>query len=140
MKTPVNRLVLIAAGAIALGSAAYGQNSTLEAKIPFAFRTASATLPAGTYTFTQDARSGMTMLRLWNSENNRGVFAAARNVDIYHQHEKPAILFVCGVESCTLNEIRTSAGISTYAKPRGRENLAETASVVSVPLLAHNGQ
>ena len=56
MKTIANRIIVIAASVIALGTVAYGQ-TTMTAEIPFAFRAASATLPAGTYTF--DTSSGI---------------------------------------------------------------------------------
>ena len=52
MKTLVNRIVMVAASAMVLGTLAFGQTE-MKAQIPFPFRTSMSTLPAGEYTVGQ---------------------------------------------------------------------------------------
>ncbi|MDP9170957.1 MAG: hypothetical protein M3N54_10100 [Acidobacteriota bacterium] len=136
MKTLANRVILLAASALALGSVAYGQTA-LKADIPFAFRASNTTMPAGSYTFYQDTRSGLVNVRLWNSTTHRGIVTTAGPLDIYKEG-KPSVTFYCAGDACSLRAIRTAAGTLSYPAPRKAHGETHMA-LVSIPLTAGHG-
>jgi len=58
MKNIANRMIVFAVSALAFGTVAFGQ-TRMTADIPFAFRTATGKLPAGTYELRQHPNNGM---------------------------------------------------------------------------------
>ena len=112
MKTLTNRLVIFAASAVLLGTAAYGQDR-LKADIPFAFHTATASLPAGSYEFDASLRD-VTTIRSLNTASHKGVFAMSSPLDTYKATAKPNAEFLCENGNCVLNAINTGAGSYRY--------------------------
>jgi len=139
MKSFTNRLVVFAASAVLLGTMAYGQ--TLKAEIPFAFHTANASLPAGTYTIDRVTGAGFAnTLRFYNTQSRRSVVAVSTPLDGYRRAaKKPTMVFACGGQGCVLREIKMSIGSYSYPaygkSARGRE----TVSLIEVPLTTRNG-
>jgi hypothetical protein len=130
MKTLVNRLTMFAAATLALGTMAYGQ--TVKAEIPFAFRTANATLPAGTYMLYR-ANAAWEPTRLWNPASRKSVLMLGAAVD-YVPNAQPRLVFACGSEGCALREVRTSERTVTYPVPHRSAWKQEAVAVISVPL------
>jgi hypothetical protein len=139
MKSFTNRLAAFAASAVVLGSMAYGQ--TMKAEIPFAFRTANASLPAGNYIIDRVPGTGITnTLRLYNTELRRSVVAVSAPLNMYRgAAERPSMVFACGDRGCTLREIKTSNGSYSYPEWRKSERDNETVSLIQVPLTLRNG-
>ena len=133
MKTLANRLVVFAASAVVLGTMAYGQTN-MKAEIPFAFRTANATLRAGTYQI-KDVSSGgaANTMTLWNTASHRGVYVMSSPLDI-DRPSRPSLVFLCGSQGCSLSEIRTSRGTLVYSAPHKAARDKEAVAVVSIPL------
>src|SRR5580693_4314566 len=110
MKTIANRMIVIAASVLALGTVAFGQ-TRLTAEIPFEFKTATGTLPAGTYEFLPQANSASHSVLIRNTTTWKAFYAGNPVHDIYSKAaDKPVVEFVCGRGSCTLTAIRTSSG------------------------------
>jgi hypothetical protein len=123
MKTIANRLVMFAASAVVLGTMAYGQSEIqMKAEIPFAFRVAESTLPAGSYVFYRESSNGtMTTGRLFNAASHRSVAVEGTRFDSSHTASgSPSAVFVCGKgnQGCSLSEIRLSNGTLSYAVPQ----------------------
>jgi hypothetical protein len=136
MKTLVTRIGMFAASAVALATMAYGQN--MKAEIPFAFQTANATLPAGTYLIYRMSQNGVAdAVRLWNEETHHSVLAVALPFDVNRPAANPSIVFACRSEGCTLREIKTTNGTLSYPEHKAKRN-GEVASLVSLPLKAAN--
>jgi len=135
MKTIANRIIVIAASVIALGTVAYGQ-TTMTAEIPFAFRTASTTLPAGTYTF--DTSSGFThSVVIRNAATLHSTFAGVALVNDFSRTKgAPVAEFTCIGRSCTLTAIRSQRGSLEYAAPSKPKKSEDKVAVISVPLKA----
>jgi len=132
MKTLANRLVMFAASAVVLGTMAYGQTN-LKAEVPFAFRTASATLPAGNYQIKASNTGAATTMSVWNTATHRGVYMVSAPADTYRT-ARPSLVFLCGNHGCSLSEIRTGSGTYTYAAPHKAGRDKEAVAVVSIPL------
>ena len=132
MKTLANRLVMFAASAVVLGTMAYGQ--TMKAEIPFAFHTANATLPAGSYVINNRPTTAQgNTIRMWNTSTHRGAFVMSTQSDLY-QTGRSSLVFLCGKQGCSLSAIRTSRGTFTYPAPHKAARDKEAVAVVSIPL------
>jgi hypothetical protein len=132
MKTIANRLIVFAAGVFALGSVAYGQ-TRMTAEIPFAFHTATASLPAGTYQFAPQANSGGHMVVIRNVETRNASLAGWAVHNVYDTAKnKPVVEFLCGANGCSLKAIRTAAGSLEY--PAQHKSKKAEVAVISVPL------
>jgi len=133
MKTIANRLIVFAAGALALSTVAFGQ-TRMTAEIPFSFHTVSGTLPPGTYSFDRIRGVGLSQaVVLTNSKTKTSVVAGNPMFDSWHKSPgAPVVVFACTRDVCALKAIRTSEGTSEYAVPHnpGRAEVAE----ISVPL------
>jgi len=136
MKSLTNRLVMFAASAVVLGTMAYGQTA-MNAAIPFAFRTANATLPAGNYTVNRVTTATNT-IQLYNKDSGRGVFVASLPVDWYNTVQKPVLVFACVERGCTLREIKTGSGTYTYPETHKTARDREAVSLIQVPLTKRN--
>ena len=132
MKTFTNRIALFAAGAVVLGTMAYGQ--TMKAEIPFAFHTANATLPAGGYVInTRSISETGNTIRLVNAATHRGVYVMATQADP-DRTGRSSLVFLCGSRGCSLSAIRTSRGTLTYPAPHKAAHDREAVAVISIPL------
>ena len=136
MKTLVNRIVLFTAGAVILGSMAYGQ-TPMKANIPFAFHAAGTTLPAGNYTVVRQS-GGAGIVRISSFEAHRGVLVLGSPVDTYSAGNA-AMVFQCDSDNCSLSQVRTPEGSVSYPVHKAARD-AEAAKVVSIPLLARNAE
>ncbi|MEP6716279.1 MAG: hypothetical protein ABJC09_11950 [Terriglobia bacterium] len=134
----VNRMILIAAGALTLGSAVYGQTA-MTADIPFAFRASGATMPAGRYEVIQRTSAGVVMVHMRNRDGNRNVLAVGWGVDSHHEGNAQ-ITFLCRPDSCTLREIRTLTGTVSYGARSHAKADGQVASAISVPLNGAHGE
>jgi hypothetical protein len=107
MKSLMNRVAMLAAGAMMLGTMAYGQTQ-LTAKIPFAFRTSNGNFPAGDYTIVRSTlNTGTVLLTLRNEKTHEKAFVPGGLNDLWNVGS-PAALFRCSDESgCALQSIRT---------------------------------
>jgi hypothetical protein len=141
MRSFTNRLAVFAASAVVLGTMAYGQ-TTMKAEIPFAFHTANATLPAGTYTINQlSGVSATTAMRLFDTATHRSVVAVSLPADIFRTAaERPSIVFACtGEKVCTLREIKTGNGTYSYPAAHQLAREREAVSMIEIPLSPRNG-
>ena len=137
MKTIANRLTMLAAGAVMLSTMAFGQAS-LKVEVPFAFRTSTATLPAGTYVVRRASVSLGRTVHLENSASRHGIFATAVIKDSA-QTASPSVVFACQGGSCWLSSIRTSSGSYDYQRPRKTAAEQGEISFISLPLITRNG-
>ena len=136
MKTLVNRLVMFAASAVVLGTMAYGQTQ-MKVEIPFAFHTANATLPPGSYVFYGSSVVGTAMI-LEDAASHRSVLAMSGPVDSHDRASRPSVVFVCVNGGCSLSAIRTANGTLTYPAPHKAARERGAVSVVSIPLTTRN--
>jgi hypothetical protein len=136
MKTIANRILVIAASVIALGTVAYGQ-TTMTAAIPFAFHAAQATLPAGTYTF--DTHAGIAHnIVIRNQATLHATFGGVAILNDYSRTNGASIAeFTCVGKDCTLTAVRTRHGSLEYAAPKARKP-EDKVAVISFPLRALN--
>ena len=134
MKSLINRIALFAAGAVVLGTMAFGQSRIMTAKIPFAFRTANGVLPAGEYAVLEPMRnSSVTTLR--NTVSHKTVSVIGMPAD-YGKAGDAEIGFRCGSSDCSLAWIRTSDRKVSYGSGKApKDELA----VVTVPIRISNG-
>jgi hypothetical protein len=140
MKTTANRLIVIAAGVFALGTAAFGQNR-VTAEIPFAFKTASATLPAGTYEFTRVQSTAISnVVTIRNVATSQQVLAGNPLFTDYNKAtDKPIAEFACGKDGCALKALRTNAGSVQYPAPHHAKD-HEKVAVISIPMKPVSGE
>ena len=135
MKTIAKRILVIAGSVIALGTTAFGQNR-MTAEIPFAFHTATGTLPAGTYEFSPGRAAGMdNIVAIRSSATRQSSFAGQAIYNVYNKaHGAPVAEFTCIRGTCTLTAVRTWSGSYEYAAPRKPKDVEKNLAVISVPL------
>jgi len=135
MKTIATRILVISASVIALGTTAFGQNR-MTAEVPFAFKTVSGTLPAGTYQFDHVKSNGLASAVIIRSvATQKAVFAGNPLFNVYSKAaDTPVAVFVCGSGGCALKALRTRDGSSEYQVPRSKDH--EKMAEISVPLKA----
>ena len=132
MKTIANRLIVFAASAFALGTAAFGQ-TRMTAEAPFAFHTVTGTLPAGTYAFERLHGASAHTMVVTNTKTRKSALAGTANFDTWRKAaEAPVAVFVCGQAGCALKALRTHEGTVEYAVPHTvkKADIAE----ITVPL------
>lgn len=141
MKNVANRMIVIAVSA--LGTVAFGQ-SPMTAQIPFAFRTTTGTMPAGTYQLREAKLNGLEhVIYLHNTATGQ---TNAAGVPIYDQWTRaksnPSIVFACAADVCSLKAIKTDSGTLEYSTPRqsAKGEKAPQVSMVSIPMTASNGE
>jgi hypothetical protein len=138
MKTFTNRIALFAAGAVVLGTMAYGQNSVVKAEIPFAFEASGKTLAAGQYVLSPlPSRDGARIVALHGVASKQSVLAIGTPVNPYAKGGS-AILFRCNADGCVLAGMRSPEGTVTYNYGH-KTARAQESSMVAVPLRASNG-
>jgi len=131
MKSTANRLFLIAAAALSLGTAAYGQN-ILKADVPFAFHSPTGTVPAGHYTVRIGNTGGSNVAQIRDRVTGRGAVSITNR--LYSENVaaiKPHLVFRCAEGAgCQLSEIWTlNGGFSVPVK-----HVREPEYVASIPL------
>lgn len=134
MKNTANRFFLVAAAALFLGTAAYGQN-TLKADVPFAFQMPGVVSSAGHYTVRLAGSTNGQVARIENRETGRSVLTVGYS--LYWKTNTPIaprLVFKCGETGCALSEIWTPAG--GYGVPishhRDREYTASVPLVIAL--------
>ncbi len=134
MKSIANRLIVLAASALAFGTVAFGQ-TRMTADIPFAFHTVSGNLPAGTYVITETsvgAASHVVILR--NTASQKTSFAGNPTYNVWRKAADGAVLeFACVERNCSLKAIRTTSVSLEYVVPKSKDDSSKVA-VVSIPL------
>jgi len=135
MKTIANRIIVIAASVIALGTVAFGQ-TRMTAEVPFAFRTATGTLPAGTYEFSPGTAVGMeNIVAIRSAATLHSSFAGHAVYNVYNKaHGSPVAEFTCVKGSCTLTAVRTWSGSYEYAAAPKPKDVEKNLAVISIPL------
>jgi len=144
MKNVPNRMIVFAASALAFGTAAFGQ-TPMTAHIPFAFRTVTGTIPAGTYQLAEAKLSGgaQHMILLRNTATGQSNYAGIPIYDPWVKaKDNPSIVFACVADSCSLKAINTDSGTLAYQipQPSARGDKGPQVSVVSVPMTRSNGE
>ena len=135
MKSLVNRVVILAASAMVLGTMAYGQTE-MKAQIPFAFHTTSGNFPAGEYTFgQQNMNSGTAIATLRDQAGRHKVFVSGGVKDLW-KAGSPAAVFRCYDTGCVLTAIRTPEASILYST--GESAPAKEAAMVVIPLRGVN--
>lgn len=115
-------------------TAAHGQNKTLTAKIPFAFRAVGSDLPAGRYTIAQiqGATGGLMNMELKNVETGKAVLIPTKNAPLSESGTgRPRLIFRCGAEEgCSLATLWSGNGagleFSTPAPTASQKERLET--------------
>jgi hypothetical protein len=133
MKNIANRLVLFAAAALSLGTAAYGQN-ILKADVPFAFRSPTGTVLAGHYTVRIVNNGGGNIAQIRDRVTGRGMVSITNS--LYSDGRAaitPRLVFRCAEGAgCQLSEIWTlTGGFSVPVK-----HVREPEYLSSIPLAA----
>jgi hypothetical protein len=114
MKTLINRIVMLATGAMVLGTLAYGQTE-MKATIPFPFRTAISTLPAGEYTIGRFSTvNGTPLAALKNHATTKTVLVPGGLTDNW-KAGSPSVTFRCTDDGgCVLTGITTPYSAISY--------------------------
>src|ERR1700693_5066439 len=137
MKNITNRLSLIAATALFLGTAAYGQTtSTMKADVPFGFAIPGGGATAGNYIVHLGNNGGGTVVSFYNVDTHKAVLAVTTNMPNGPGHETPRLVFRCGAIGCALSEIWT--GDAGFKVPIGRARNYEY--LASIPITIQQGQ
>jgi hypothetical protein len=141
MKILANRIVMLAASAVLLGTMAYGQEH-MKAQIPFAFVAADAPLPPGNYEFDSPTIHGSgTTIRVLNSDSHKVVVVLSLPLDTYHKAaDVPTANFLCQRGTCQLSAIRTYAGTFQYPAPHKSGRDKQDLSLLTVKLSEVNGR
>jgi hypothetical protein len=139
MKTLANRIVMFAASAAALATMAYGQPRA-KAEIPFAFHTANATLPAGSYLVSRVSRGIVGELLLENTVSHRSAIVLGTEFDARTTASQPGIVFACVNGNCSLSAIRMGNGTLNFPARNKALVEQETASIVAIPLTRRSGE
>jgi hypothetical protein len=116
MNALTNLIAKFAATGVLFVTMAYGQGAAVKAQIPFDFRTATGTLPAGIYLIRTEASSGgVNITSLRNVATQHTVFAVRASA-AYKPSEagKPYVMFLCGDRGCGLSGIRMGDGTTSY--------------------------
>jgi hypothetical protein len=127
----MNRIALITASTLVLGSVAFGQSSTVTAKIPFEFRTPSGVLPAGDYVISNASSEGSTKVASLRSAQLKKVVLVISASKNYDAKGSTAVLFRCNEDGCVLSGLRTVDGTINYNAPRMSKHAREVAVVAA---------
>jgi hypothetical protein len=129
---------MLAAGAMVLGTMAYGQTE-MKAHIPFAFQTATSTYPAGQYTIGRaNMTSGFAITSLQNQATMHKEFVSGGLKDTWTVGS-PALLFRCSDGSgCVLTSVRAPDGSISYSPGSKKARYKEEAALIVIPLRAVN--
>lgn len=129
MNALTNHIAKLAAAAVFMGTLAYGQGSVVKVKVPFEFRTATGTLPAGTYTIKADPNQGNSSVTWLRNDATRHTVLAVRSMSEYKLSSagKPVVIFRCGDDGCALKGIRTFDGTTSYYPSRQSKHDKEIA-------------
>jgi len=141
MKNVANRLIVFAVSALAFGTTAFGQTTRMTAEIPFAFRTATGTLPAGTYLFTEAPSShGQHVMVAENRATGKSQMIGIPLADTWAKAHPASLEFACIGSACRLQAMNTGTGRLVYQTPHPRKDERALVSVVSVPVKISNGE
>jgi hypothetical protein len=137
MNTLVKKIMTVAAGAMVIGTMAYGQ-TVMKAQIPFAFRTTGSTLPAGEYSVGRlDTHGSMPIATLQNGSTLHKVLVPGGIKDSV-KAGNPAVMFRCTENGgCVLTGIRTYDSVVSYNTGYKSAHDKESALIV-IPLRAVN--
>jgi len=130
MKKNFSRNLILAAAALAFGSAAYGQ-SKVTATIPFTFRASDGAHPAGTYAVL--SKPGDAVLQLRNESNGHSINLPIGNPEGGGSGEaRPRLVFHCQDDGgCVLAQVWTANGKGfSYPAPQVTAPKTESAVVV----------
>jgi hypothetical protein len=93
-----------------VATAAYGQDSAMTAKIPFAFRVVGSDLPAGRYKVSPATGNSRNM-ELRNMDTGKTVFIASKSPLTESKDARPRLIFKCGSEEgCSLATLWSGTG------------------------------
>jgi hypothetical protein len=128
MKTQLYHAVLLA-GVIGFGAVA-AQGQTLQANVPFSFRTSNAEMPPGEYTVSQ--QSGGAVIVLYNRDTHKGDMILVSSRIGAPSDARPRLVFSCLENRCALNQIwgATSGGGVQVGPPRNKPRDLERLAVV----------
>ena len=138
MKTYAKRMIMCAAGTVIFGTMAFGE---IRAEIPFAFHTANASLPAGTYTISRMKNNGvMNVTEIYNAALRKSALVISRPPEVNRvPADTPVIVFACGRQGCQLMEIKTGSLTYSYSAGHNAARGGEAVTAISVPLIVSNG-
>ena len=141
MKNVANRLIVFAVSALAFGTTAFGQTTRMTAEIPFAFRTSTGTLPAGTYLFTEaPAGQGLHVMVAENKATGESRMVGIPLADTWVKPREASLEFACVANACGLKAMNTGTTTLVYQTPRRPKDERALVSVVSVPAKISNGE
>jgi len=129
-----NKLMVVALSAAALGTMAYGATEKATAQIPFAFHTAGATLPAGSYEVTRNFAGVNGMIRVWNTKTLKaaivmGISSEAPGTNV------ATLRFSCD-DGCELVGVRSRNNVVTIQPHR---KLRRETAVIEIPVTVATG-
>jgi hypothetical protein len=130
MKKNFNRTLILAAAALAFGSAVYGQDK-ITATIPFTFRASDGAHPAGTYAVI--SKTGDAVLQLRNEANGQSVNLKVGTPEGGGLGDaRPRLVFHCQNDGgCVLAQVWTANGAGfSYPAPQVTASTPESAVVV----------
>jgi hypothetical protein len=138
MKTLANRLMMLAASALVLGTMAYGQTQT-KVEIPFAFRAGNATLQPGSYLFYRQSLGSATVTILENTASHHSVYVVSARVDPNDRPSQPSFVFACASGNCSLSAVRMTGGTLIYPPAHKAAREGALVSFISIPITTRNG-
>jgi hypothetical protein len=128
MKNLTTKLTIAAAVmAVAAGAAAA---QTMKADVPFAFRTASGTFEAGTYTVSVDNNQRMVLLE--GTGRTKGAWVMPLAALTADKQSAAKLVFSCGADRCTLVQVWSGPNGAAYQFARPKTDRDDEASLVAI--------
>jgi hypothetical protein len=130
--------MLAVIGLLASSSLAYGQDErpVMTVNVPFAFRAAGVSLPAGHYKISRDRESQLWKLRTFGHTD---IYVTATPRELRHPSPTSLLLFDLDATGYTLRQIQEKAqtGVAQLVQPnRSKEHRSAAQEVASVTALA----
>lgn len=141
MKLNLSRLILLAVGALLLGSAAFAQEINVQAKVPFDFMVGDKLYPAGEYS-VQNVSQDNHLLRLRNTNSQTAVAVlyhpasssapATQSQLVFHRVENAYFLYQVQVAGSTLSREFQKSHVETEMARNATHT--ETVIVAAIPI------
>jgi hypothetical protein len=127
MKTNCIRTLILSAAALTMGSAAYGQATTV-AQIPFSFRINGTEMPAGKY-WIKRVNPTLNAVMLTDGKHQKAAMGISGGA---YEPAAPKLVFSCRESSgCTLAEVWEAGGrVVAFPKPKLQRAEKERLAVV----------
>jgi hypothetical protein len=137
MTKNLKRVMILTAGLITLGTAAYGQNKVV-ADVKFPFSTSGGAMPAGTYSVQKVSSGGSAIVTLRNEQTSQATLLITNRL-VSYDSGNPKMIFRCGNSGCSLATITLGNG-NGWEFRRSRLARAEKETLATVNMHSNQSQ